>query len=78
MYPHRMEDPPPRPSAERIELETKIGFLERTVEALNDVILEQGQTLERFARSLASLEARLGSATEAEESDPLLERPPHY
>lgn len=64
----------------RIELEGKIGFLEHTVDALNEVILEQGKLVEGLERRLERLENRVASADdgEQEERDPLLERPPHY
>jgi len=64
----------------RIELEEKAAFLERTVEELSDVVLAQGSTIEALERRLDRLEGRLAVALQAagEESDPLDERPPHY
>ena len=49
-----MDDSSRRAAADRVELETKIGFLEHTVDALNEAILEQGRAIE-------VLELRLGS-----------------
>jgi SlyX protein len=74
-----MDDAPAPRTAEL--LETKIGFLERTVESLNEVVLDQACEIERLAGRLALLEARLatgGSEGGDEAPDPLSERPPHY
>ena len=75
-----MDDSSRKAAAERVELETKIGFLEHTVDALNDVILEQGRTLETLERRVANLEDRAAAGTEGvvEDRDPLSEQPPHY
>jgi len=64
----------------RNALESKIAFLERTVDDLNDVILAQASALDDLARRLARLEARLCEVQDAAggEIDPLEERPPHY
>lgn len=64
----------------RIALESKLAFLERTVDDLNDVILDQARSFEALEARLAKLEARLHDAHNAEggEPDPLAERPPHY
>lgn len=72
-----------RPTSTRaIELETKIGFLERTVEDLNEVVLAQGREIERLTARLTVLEARLAAGQEERAGDaaldPLSERPPHY
>jgi SlyX protein len=64
-----------------IELEIKIAFLERTLEELADVVLDQGRELERLERRLRELDSRLASKPEGGEGaevDPLQERPPHY
>lgn len=70
------------PSHDRVALETKVGFLERTVEDLNEVVLAQGRELERLAQRLAALESRLAATQEDGEGatlrDRLGERPPHY
>ena len=64
----------------RVELESKIAFLERTLEDLNEVILSQGASLEELQRRVASLELRQGSGQEleGESSDPSDQVPPHY
>ncbi len=66
---------------ERVELETKLGFLEHTVDALNGVVLEQTREIEQLLRRVTELEKRIasrGGGGEGEEVDPLSERPPHY
>lgn len=75
-----MTSKPDRLDQVRIELEGKIGFLEHTVDALNEVILQQGNLMEGLERRLERLESRVATEGEgdSEESDPLLERPPHY
>ena len=67
-------------SKSRMVIETKIAFLERTVDDLSDVLLDQGRGMEALEARLAKLEARLSDFQNAEggESDPLEERPPHY
>lgn len=64
----------------RVELESKVAFLERTVEDLNEVILAQGSALDDLERRLAVLELRQGAGQELESppTDPMDERPPHY
>ncbi len=65
---------------QQVELESKIAFLERTVEDLNEVLLAQGDVLQELERRLARVEARQRAAQEGEgpAGDPLDERPPHY
>jgi len=64
----------------RIEVESKIAFIERAVDDLNDVILDQARSFEALEARLAKLEARLneGDNSHGEGLDPLEERPPHY
>lgn len=75
-----MDDSSREPSAERVELEMKVAFLEHTVDALNEVILEQANTIEALEGRLTKVEQRLAAPDENEpgEVDPLSERPPHY
>jgi SlyX protein len=75
-----MDDQRSPGDAIRIELEIKIGFLERTVDALNEVVLEQAGTIEVLGRRLTELEFRVKAPDELEPEpdDPLSERPPHY
>ena len=73
-----MDDTPREASASQVELETKIGFLEHTLDALNEVILEQGRAIEQLERRVANLESRAASGGDGDDADPLSERPPHY
>lgn len=70
----------PGSSDTRNAIESKIAFLERTIDDLSDVILAQGRTLDELASRMARLEARLHEAQDAAgtELDPLEERPPHH
>ncbi|MBV1929909.1 MAG: SlyX family protein [Gammaproteobacteria bacterium] len=63
-----------------LDLQTKITFLDRTVETLNEVVIEQGRELEVLRRRLELFEAKMQSGPEGDDQrpDPLLERPPHY
>ena len=68
-----------RPSPEQVELETKIGFLEHTLDELNDVILDQGRAIEALTERIAQLERRSdGGGDDASSSDLADHRPPHY
>ena len=62
------------------ELQSKIAFLERTVEMLNEVVIEKGSEIEALEQRLTVLERRLVALMEDgdERRDPLDERPPHY
>ena len=64
-----------------VDLEIKIGFVERTVEELSGVVIEQGNTIERLERRIQVLDERLSSKQDGgpqDTPDPLDERPPHY
>ncbi len=66
---------------ELVDLEIKLGFLERTLEELSEVVLGQGKEIERLERRVAQLGERLASKGDGAgdaEPDPLEERPPHY
>jgi len=63
----------------RIAIETKIAFLERTVDDLNEVLLAQGRDLEAIEARLARLEGRLRDERPPQEPRDLADdRPPHY
>lgn len=64
----------------RHDLESKITFLEHTVDALNGALLDQSREFELLEARLERLERRLELLTSAgePEGDPLDERPPHY
>jgi SlyX protein len=63
---------------ERIDfLETKLTFLDNTIETLNTTITEQWLKIDALSRQLASLNERLQEA-EARPPGPANEPPPHY
>ena len=63
--------------AERERLESKISFLEHTVDALGEVVVGQGREIERLVERLERLEERFKGKEELGPVDPD-ERPPHY
>jgi SlyX protein len=63
---------------ERIDfLETKLTFLDNTIETLNTTITEQWLKIDALSRQLASLNERLQEA-DARPPGPANEPPPHY
>jgi uncharacterized coiled-coil protein SlyX len=69
-------------SAKRLsEVESLLTFMQRTIDDLNQVVLEQARRIERqeaeLARLRASLETLIGSIVEVPRR-PEDERPPHY
>ncbi len=62
-------------------IETKLAYLEHTIEALNKVVYQQSQQLDALAEKNRHLNARVqglleqGSAQDIGASD---EKPPHY
>ncbi|HED64947.1 MAG TPA: SlyX family protein [Planctomycetes bacterium] len=76
--------PAESPRPDRIDLESKIAFLEHTVDALNEVVVSQAATLDRMSARLALLEQRLsqdrgeGIGDGAASGDLEAHRPPHY
>lgn len=70
----------PRDFSDRLmQLETLVMHLQRDVEALNAVILDQQKQLDGFRGSVGRLDERLSRLDLAEPRfDPLLEKPPHY
>jgi uncharacterized coiled-coil protein SlyX len=75
-----MDKSPREPSPDRVALEMKLGFLEHTVDELNEVILGQAQALEQLTYRLEKLEQRLAAPDEPGDGkvDLEAERPPHY
>ncbi|MFT5288166.1 MAG: SlyX protein [Planctomycetota bacterium] len=64
----------------RIALETKVMFLEDTVDALHEVVLAQGKSLELLNKRFEDMKTRLVAAADQEAEQRTLEddRPPHY
>jgi uncharacterized coiled-coil protein SlyX len=71
---------PELPLASRVvELELMVTHLQRDVELLNGVILEQQREFESLRRMLTKLDDRVTRLGEEDDPrDPLSERPPHY
>lgn len=74
-----------------VELETRLAFLERTLDDLNEVVIDQGRAIQRLEDRLARLEGRLvgegdpgqaplgtGPGAGGSLADLEAERPPHY
>ena len=62
------------------DLESTLAHQQREYELLNQVVVEQAQTVERLERRLTSLESSLESVQTRlpDDRDPLSEKPPHY
>ena len=62
-----------------IALETALAHVQREVEQLNSVLLEQQREVDAVRRAIELLKSQSVEQTEsAEKSNPLEERPPHY
>jgi SlyX protein len=62
-----------------IDLETRIGFQEHTIEQLNQVIVDQQKQLDRLALRLEQTEERMKSLQSSNIALPHEEAPPpHY
>lgn len=63
-------------SARLVELETRLAYQDRTIEALNEVALELRREIDALRRDLAKLEERIASGEN--EVGPADEPPPHW
>ncbi len=75
------EVPTPAELAARItELEVLFTHLQKTIQELNQVILQQARQADRLAARLSQLTADYGTLSSGPpvERNPLEERPPHY
>ena len=63
-----------------VALESRIAFQDRTIEELNEVIIDQARTLERLVQQLTAVERQLRAAPGAghEQADAERDKPPHY
>lgn len=66
-----------QPDEERVALEAKLAFLERSVELMNQVILEQAREMQGLGERLAQLEREL-SGDDGGELGAYDTPPPHY
>jgi len=65
-------------SAERFaRLESHIAHLEHQVEQLNEVVIEQGKTIDRLVKQV-QLQARAMETAELERAKANNQKPPHY
>ena len=72
---------PDRSAQDRIvNLETQLAHLERYVDQLNEVIIMQGERLDRALRRLDDAEGQIKSLKNKpdNDTDPIDEKPPHY
>jgi SlyX protein len=60
-----------------IELETKIAFLEQSINELSDVLYTQQQTLDALQQNMAQISGKLRDTAEQAEQ-PADSKPPHY
>ena len=65
-------------SLSRIDLEAKVAFLERTVDALHEALHELTKTLDSAERRIARLERREQNRGSEPEVGPHDAAPPHY
>lgn len=61
-----------------IELETKVAYQEDMIEQLNNVIIEQQQSIDRLSARLDQMVKHLEAEENAEVNDLSDEIPPHY
>lgn len=61
---------------ELIELETKIAYLENSLNELSDVVYQQQQTIDQLNKMVKALEDR--AVTESAKLIETNEKPPHY
>ncbi len=60
-----------------VELEKKIGFLEKYTEDLSSVIFEQGKIIEALKKKISLLDSKILSSP-LDYHMPHNEKPPHY
>jgi len=60
------------------ELESRIAFLDDTVQALNDVIADQQLRLSKYERDLNAIKAHIKTLTPALPGQGVDDTPPHY
>lgn len=60
------------------DLQSQVSFQEDTIQALNDVVAQQQQQMERLNEMLNMLRNQLDSSIKEGAKDVPSERPPHY
>lgn len=66
-----------QPEKARVAIEAKVAFLERSVELMNEIILEQGRAIHDLGEKLANLEREL-AGDDGDDMAPHDLPPPHY
>ena len=64
-----------RTTEQLVRLESKLAYQDKLLLDLNEVIVEQGRSIQELAKRLEAVEQFLRSVTEGET---LPEKPPHY
>ncbi len=64
-------------NSDRADLEAKVMFLERSLEVLNEAMVDQGRVMEAFERRVKDLESKVDSKSEPD-IGPHDDAPPHY
>ena len=65
-------------SDDRVELESKISVLERTVEALSAELHVQGQMIQALTEHVKTLSETVANGKPSDEIEPHNTKPPHY
>jgi SlyX protein len=65
-------------NAQLVELQTQLAFQEDTLQALDDVVTRQQQSIDRLLQLQQRLEGQLVDLAGTAESAPVDQRPPHY
>ncbi len=65
-------------SAQLIELQTQLAFQEDALQALDNVVTSQQQSIERLTKLHQQLERQLATLSSGAEEAPGNQRPPHY
>ncbi len=63
-----------------IDIETKIAFMEHTIEQLNSVIISQQKAMDALQLKFSQLDAKIDQESQywSQNSNPTDEKPPHY
>ena len=62
---------------DRVALEAKVAFLERSVELTNEVLVEQARSIQELVERIAGLEREL-AGEDGDDLAPHDSPPPHY
>jgi SlyX protein len=65
-------------NAQLVELQTQLAFQEDVIQALDNVVTSQQQSLDRLTQSQQRLERQLAELSGTAEAAPSDQRPPHY